>query len=73
MSDIKHILDGNDDTHKMTVDGRTVGWIVKWYRRDALNNTGIKMFRANPLGGVPAKNDCPTYRSAEAYLLGCAE
>ena len=66
---IKHIQDG-DNRRRVVVDGKTIGWITKWYKSDAVNKTGIKMFSAKPIGISVVKHDCETYKSAEAYILG---
>ena len=70
---IEHILDGNDNRRRMVVEGKTLGWITKWYKSDAVNKTGIKMFSAKPIGLSAVKHDCETYKSAEAYILGYHE
>ncbi len=67
---IEYVLDGSDNRRRMVVDGRTLGWITKWYKSDAVNKTGIKMFSAKPIGSAPARHDCESHKSAEAYILG---
>ncbi len=71
-NEIRHIQDG-DNRRRMVIDGNTVGWITKWHKRDVVNNTGIPMFSAKPIGLSVAKHDCETFRSAEAYILGYFE
>jgi hypothetical protein len=66
---IEHLQDGND-RRRMIVDGQTVGWITKWYRADPVNQTGVKMFSAKPIGASVAMHDCDSYKSAEAYIIG---
>ncbi len=66
---IEHILDGSDNRRRIVVDGATIGWITKWYETDKVNQTGIKRFAAKPLGACPARVNCDSMSSAEAYLL----
>lgn len=66
---IEHIQDG-DNRRRMVFNGQTLGWITTWYKSDAVNKTGIKMFSAKPIGLSAVKHDCETYKSAEAYILG---
>ncbi len=69
---IEHKQDGNN-RRRMVVNGVTLGWITKWYKRDSLNHTGIKMYSAKPIGLSAVRHDCETYKSAEAYILGYHE
>lgn len=66
------ILDG-DDRYRIRIDGHVVGWVTKWYLRDAVNSTGIKRFSAKPMGLGIARHECETFSSAVAYLRGHAE
>ncbi len=68
---VEHILDG-DNRRRVVFKGITLGWITKWYQRDALNETGIKRFLANPIGSGQ-RLDCETYQSAVAFILGYHE
>jgi len=45
----------------------TIGWVVEWSDRRALNETGQRLYRATPIGGV-SRDDCRTKSSAIAYI-----
>ena len=68
MSSIESIRDG-DNRYRVVREGATIGWVTKWYERDALNNTGIKRFHAKPIGLSVSRTNCETYASAIAYIV----
>lgn len=70
--DIELVKDGID-RYRLVVNGQTLGWIHKWYKREALNETGVKLYRAKPIGLAEDRYDCPTLESAKAYILGYFE
>lgn len=49
-------------------DGFVLGWILKWYKTDQVNRTGIKMFRAEPSGHSVDGIDFDRFQSALGYL-----
>ncbi len=62
------ILDG-DNSHRVTrSDGFVLGWIRKWYQTDAVNKTGIKMFRAEPAGHANSGASFDKFQSALGFL-----
>src|SRR5512146_9932 len=44
------IMQDGDNARRVTriSDGFVLGWVRKWYSRDTVNQTGVKMFRAEP-------------------------
>ena len=66
---ITSILDG-DNRRRVMLNGKTIGWVTKWYERDRLNGTGIPRFSAKPIGLSVPRHSCETYSSAVAYILG---
>lgn len=71
ISDLVSVVRDGDSRYKV-VDAKTgmvVGWIESWYRRDAVNGTGIKMWRASVLCGGVIRHDCESYSSALSAIL----
>lgn len=60
------------DRQQVVDGGEIVGWVTVWHDRKALNETGVKMFSAKPVGPHPARHDYKTRDSAENYILRTA-
>ena len=63
---IERILD-EEGKQRIVVDGKTFGWITKWYKSKKVNETGIKMFLAESV--IYGKKSFETYKKAEDYIL----
>ncbi len=64
---LQSVRDGDNRYKVLGDNGRTVGFVHKWYQPDPRNGTGIPRFRAVPLG-QPECNHCESLSSAMAYL-----
>jgi hypothetical protein len=64
------VMQDGDDSRRITrvSDGFVLGWIRKWYETDAVNKTGIKMFRAEPAGHAGSGCSFDRFQSAVGFL-----
>lgn len=62
----------DDTSYRVYKDLRLLGHVNVWYERNGKVNNGRKRFAAVPFMG-PARIDCETFSSAQAYLLAFDE
>ena len=62
----------SDDSYEIRCGTERLGWVTRWYERDALNSTGVRRFSARPADFGPARHKCESMSSAIAYLRGYA-
>ena len=71
ISDRVSVVRDGDNRYKVSdaETGFVLGWIESWYLRDAVNGTGIKMWRASILCVGVIRHDCESYSSALSAIL----